>query len=398
MLTKKTINDIAKNDLQGKKVFVRVDFNVPLKDGSITDDTRIKAALPTIKYLIENQTKIILASHLGRPKGKVNEEMRLTPVAERLSELLGKPVQKANDCIGAEVEALVNNLKDGDVLLLENLRFHPEEEANDLNFAKQLASLADIFIQDAFGTVHRAHASTAGIATYLPAYAGLLVEKELTYLDSALLKNPVRPLAAIIGGAKVSSKFDVLRNLLNIADVLIIGGGMTFTFLKAQGYEIGKSLVEDDKIEEAKKFLEETKTAKAKVIFPIDEVIVQEFNNESPSQIVDIKQIPATWEGVDVGPKSIEIIKLALKTANTIFWNGPLGVFEMPNFAKGTNAIAQTLADSSAVTIIGGGDSVAAVEQAGLADKINHISTGGGASLEFLEGKELPGITALLDK
>ncbi|MFA5879255.1 MAG: phosphoglycerate kinase [Candidatus Margulisiibacteriota bacterium] len=398
MLTKKTIKDIPTSELTNKTIFVRVDFNVPLQNGQISDDTRIKAALPTINYLIQNKAKIILASHLGRPKGKAEESMRLTPVAERLSELLAKKVIMADDCIGSSVEALVNNLQAGDVILLENLRFHKEEEANDLEFAKKLADLADIFIEDAFGAVHRAHASTAGITQFLPAYAGFLVEKELTYLDGKVLRNPARPLVAIIGGAKISTKIDVLKNLLDVVDTLIIGGGMTFTFLKAQGFEIGLSLVENEKLEEARTFLSLCKNAKAKVIFPIDEVVVQEFKNESPSKIVDIKEIPADYEGVDIGPKTIEIISAALAEAKTIVWNGPLGVFEMPNFSKGTFAIADALAKSTGITVVGGGDSVSALEKSGLADKISHISTGGGASLEFLEGKKLPGIEALLDK
>lgn len=397
MLSKKSITDIPAKDLAGKKVFVRVDFNVPLQDGEITDDSRIKAALPTIQYLMEKGAKIILASHLGRPKGKGDPASSLTPIAKRLSTLLSIPVQQAPDCIGSDVEKMVSTLQNGQILVLENVRFYKEETDNDPEFSKKLANLADIFVQDAFGSAHRAHASTAGIAAYIPAYAGLLVQKEIAFLDNAI-KSPVRPLVAIIGGAKISSKIGVLKNLLGLVDTLIIGGGMTFTFLKSQGVDVGLSLVETEKLDEARFFLEKAKTSSTKILFPVDEVVVKEFKNDAAFQIVDIRQIPADMEGVDIGPKSISAIQNVVKDAGTIIWNGPLGVFEMPTFAKGTNSIAQALADSKAITVIGGGDSTAAINQAGLADRMTHISTGGGASLEFLEGKELPGISVLLDK
>lgn len=395
MLSKKSVTDIPA--LKGKRVFVRVDFNVPIQDGVISDDTRIKAALPTIQYLIKNGAKIILASHLGRPKGKVDPAASLKPISARLAQLVSTSVQQAPDCIGPDVEKMVQGLKDGDILVLENVRFYKEETDNDPAFSKKLADLADVFVEDAFGSVHRAHASTAGIAAYLPAYAGFLVQKEIAFLDNAV-KSPKRPLLAIIGGAKVSSKIGVLQNLLGLVDTLVIGGGMTFTFLKSQGIEVGKSLLEMDKLEEAKAFLAKAKQSKTKIVFPVDEVIVKEFSNDAPSQIVDIHQIPADMEGVDVGPKTIALIESEVASAGTVIWNGPLGVFEMPNFAIGTNAIAKALAQSNAITIIGGGDSASAIQQAGFADKISHISTGGGASLEFLEGKELPGITVLLDQ
>ncbi|MFC1616862.1 phosphoglycerate kinase [Candidatus Margulisiibacteriota bacterium] len=397
MLAKKSIEDLSKEDLQGKKVFVRVDFNVPSQDGKISDDARIKAALPTINYLKENGAKIILATHLGRPKGLVVEELRLTAVAKRLSDLAGQEVIKADDCIGEEVSNLANNLKNSDILLLENVRFYNEETKNDSDFAKKLASLADIFVLDAFGTAHRAHASTAGISEYLPAYAGFLVKKEIDFLYNAV-KSPKQPFVAIIGGAKVSSKIGVLKNLLGVVDTLIIGGGMTFTFLKSQGFEIGNSLLEEDKIEEAKNFLAKAKESSTQILFPDDVVVVKEFDNNAASKIVSAEAIPSDMEGVDAGPKTIAKINEIVQNAKTIIWNGPLGVFEMPNFAKGTNAVAQAIAKSNAISIIGGGDSASAIKQAGLSDKMSHISTGGGASLEFLEGKELPGIEALLDK
>jgi phosphoglycerate kinase len=395
MLSKKSITDIPQ--LENKKVLVRVDFNVPLIDGKITDDTRIKAALPTINYLIEKGAKIILVSHLGRPKSKDDTSASLKPVSDRLAQLVKTSVKQAPDCIGAATEKMVNELQNSEILVLENVRFYKEETANDDAFSKSLANLAEIFIQDAFGSVHRAHASTVGVTKYLPAYAGFLVQKEIEFLDNAI-KMPKHPLVAIIGGAKISSKIGVLKNLLGVVDTLLIGGGMTFTFLKAQGYDVGKSILEMDKIDEAKAFLAKVSQTKTKVLFPIDEVVIKDFNNDAPSLIVDIKQIPAELEGVDAGPKTIALFENEIKSAGTIIWNGPLGVFEMPNFAKGTNAIAQALAQSNAITIIGGGDSTAAINQAGLADKMSHISTGGGASLEFLEGKDLPGITAIMDK
>jgi len=395
MLSKKSVNDL--NDLQGKKVFVRVDFNVPIHEGIITDDSRIKAALPTIELLINKGAKIILASHLGRPKVKNDPQASLKLVSLRLSELVKTKVTQATDCIGSEVESLISAMKNSEIVVLENVRYYKEETDNNAEFSKKLANLADIYIMDAFGSAHRAHASTAGIAAFLPAYAGLLVQKEIEFLDNAI-KSPKHPLVAIIGGAKISTKIGVLKNLLGVVDTLIIGGGMTFTFLKSQGYEIGKSLLEADKLDEAKAFLEKAKTSKTKILFPIDEVVTREFNNESPAQTVDIKQIPSDMEGMDIGSQTVTLFQKEISSAGTIIWNGPLGVFEMPNFAKGTNAIAKSLAESKAITIIGGGDSAAAILQAGLTDKMTHISTGGGASLEFLEGKELPGISVLLDK
>lgn len=398
MLQKKSVKDLAASDVQDKKVFVRVDFNVPLKeDGTISDDSRIKAAMPTIEYLAANGAKVILASHLGRPKGQVVDTMRLTPVAKRLSEIIKKDVVKVDDCIGAEVEAQISEMKSGDVLLLENLRFYKEETKNDESFAKQLASLADIYVNDAFGAAHRAHASTEGVAKFLPSYAGYLIEKEIEFLDNAVA-NPKRPFIAIIGGAKVSTKIGVLKNLMNKVDTLIIGGGMVYTFLKVQGYEIGKSLVEEECLDIAKELLEIEKTSSTKIFFPVDHIVAKEFNNDSAFQIIKGDSLPADSLGLDIGPETIEKIKGIISTAQTVVWNGPLGVFEMPNFAKGTFAIAEALAESKAVSIIGGGDSVAAIKKSGLSDKISHISTGGGASLEFLEGKELPGIAILQNK
>ncbi len=398
MLNKKSISDLSRADLDGKVVFVRVDFNVPVDaNGVITDDARITAAVPTINYLRENGARVVLASHYGRPKGQVVESMRLNVVADRLRELIGGRVEKVDDCVGNSVRSAVNSLKPGDVLVLENVRFYKEEEQNDPGFARQLSNGMDLFVLDAFGTAHRAHASTAGIAQFLPAYAGFLIEKELNFLDKAI-QTPQRPLVAIIGGAKISSKIDVLKHMLAKVDVMVIGGGMAFTFLKAQGYEIGKSICENDKIEEAKAIMAEAKATGKTIILPVDSVVVEKFDNDAPSQIVSSHEIPVDKEGVDVGPKTVEIIKDVLKTAGTVMWNGPLGVFELPNFAKGTFAIAEALAASNAITIIGGGDSAAAIKQANLSDKMTHISTGGGASLEFLEGKTLPGIAALENK
>jgi phosphoglycerate kinase len=391
-MDKKTIRDIQ---VTGKRVLVRVDFNVPLdKTGSITDDTRIRAALPTIQYLRDKGAKVILCSHLGRPKGKVADEFRLTPIAKRLSELLGAPVTKTNDCIGPEVEKAVAAMKPGDVVLLENLRFYAEEEANDASFAKKLASLADVYVNDAFGTAHRAHASTEGVTHYLPGVAGFLMERELNFLGKALA-NPTRPFVAILGGAKVSDKIGVIENLLPKVDQLIVGGGMANTFLKAQGYEVGASLLEADKVDLAKDLL---KRAGAKLLLPVDVVVADDFRADAKHQTVAVDKVPAGWRILDVGPKSVEAFGAVLKKAKTVVWNGPMGVFEFPAFAAGTVAIAKALASTSATTIIGGGDSAAAVEQAGLADKMTHISTGGGASLEFLEGKVLPGVAALQDK
>jgi len=390
-MNKKTIRDVA---VAGKRVLVRVDFNVPLdKAGQITDDTRIRAAVPTIQFLRDKGAKIILCSHLGRPKAKVVDEFRLTPAAKRLSELLGVPVVKTEDCVGAEVERTVAAMKAGDVVLLENLRFHAEEEANDAEFARKLASLADVYVNDAFGTAHRAHASTEGVTHFLPAVAGFLMEREITFLGKALA-DPARPFVAILGGAKVSDKIGVIENLLPKVDQLIVGGGMANTFLKAQGYEVGASLVEEDKVELAKDLL---KRAGKKLVLPVDVVVADAFSAEANHRTVSVGKVPKDWRILDVGPKSVSAFENMLKKAQIVVWNGPMGVFEFPAFAAGTVAIAKALAGTGATTIIGGGDSAAAVEQAGVADQMTHISTGGGASLEFLEGRVLPGVAALLD-
>ena len=394
-MNKKTVKDI---DLKGKKVFVRCDFNVPMDENqNITDNTRIKAALPTIKYLLEQNCKIILASHLGRPKGEVKPEFSLKPVAKELSKLLGKDVIMANDVIGEDATSKAENLKEGEIMLLENVRFHREETDNDPEFAKKLASMAEIFVNDAFGTAHRAHASTTGIADYIPGVAGFLIEKELKFLGNAI-NNPERPFVAILGGSKVSDKIGVIDSLLDKVDTLMIGGGMAYTFFKAQGYNVGNSLCEVEKTDLA---LEEMKKAKAKgvkLLLPIDTKIGKEFKPDTESKTVAWTEIPDEWEGFDIGEKTIEMFKKELQNAKTVIWNGPLGLFEFDQFAIGTNEIAKTLADLDATTIIGGGDSAAAVTKAGLADKMTHISTGGGASLEFLEGKKLPGIECLQDK
>lgn len=392
-MNKKTVKDV---DFQGKRVLVRVDFNVPLKDGVITDDTRIKAALPTINYLIEQGGKVILMSHLGRPKGQVKEEFRLNPVADRLSELLGKEVIKVNDCIGEEPQKAIAKMQPGDVLLLENVRFYAEETKNDPQFAKQLAELADVYVNDAFGTAHRAHASTAGVAQYLPAVAGFLMEKELEMLGKAL-ENPQRPFVAVIGGAKVSDKIGVIDNLLDKVNTLIIGGGMANTFLKAQGYNVGKSLLEEDKVDLAKELLEKAKNAGIDLLLPVDAVVASSPES-TESQTVSVEQVPADQMILDIGPQTAEKFAAVLKHAATVVWNGPMGVFEVDAFAKGTEFVARALAESNAISIVGGGDSAAAVKKTGVADKISHISTGGGASLEFLEGKELPGVKVLQDK
>jgi len=390
-MKKKTIADIS---WSGKRALVRCDFNVPLDANlNITDDTRIRAAIPTIRYLLDHGAIVILCSHLGRPKG-VTESLRLNPVAKRLSELLGKPVKKLDDCIGPEVEAAVAASKPGDVLLLENLRFYAEEEKNDPEFARKLAKLADVYVNDAFGTAHRAHASTAGVAAYLPAVAGFLMEKEIQFLGEAI-QNPQRPFVAILGGAKISDKIGVIENLLAKADTLLIGGGMANTFLKAKGYQMGDSLVEEGSVQLAAELLQK---GGSKLVLPVDVVIADAFSAEAKSQVVSADSVPAGWRVLDIGPKSVELFAGKIKGAKTVVWNGPMGVFEFPPFAKGTFAIAKALADSGATTIIGGGDSVAAVEQSGLAERITHISTGGGASLEFLEGKELPGIAVLNNK
>ena len=394
-MNKKTIRDI---DLKGKKVFVRCDFNVPMnEEREITDNTRIVAALPTIKYLLEQKCKIILASHLGRPKGEVKPEYSLAPVAKELSRLLNKEVIMAKDVIGPDATEKAKNLKEGEILLLENVRFHREETDNDPEFSKKLAEMAEIFVNDAFGTAHRAHSSTTGIASYLPAVSGFLIEKELKFLGDAL-NNPERPFVAILGGAKVSDKIGVIDSLLEKVDTLIIGGGMAYTFFKAQGYEVGKSLCELDKLELAKELMEKAKTKGVRLMLPVDTKIGKEFKEDTESKTVKYTEIPADWEGFDIGKETIKMFTEELKKAKTVVWNGPLGLFEFSQFAIGTNAIAKVLSEIDATTIIGGGDSAAAVEKAGLADKMTHISTGGGASLEFLEGKKLPGIEALLDK
>jgi len=394
-MNKKTLKDF---NLENKKVLVREDLNVPLDENqNITDDTRIRAALPTIKYLAENGAKVIIVSHLGRPKGKVNPKYSLAPVAKRLSELLGKDVAFAADCIGEAAESAVAKMNPGDVLLLENVRFYEAEEKNDPEFAKQLASLADIFINDAFGTSHRAHASTVGVANYLPAGAGFLMQKEIEVMGKAL-ENPERPFAAILGGAKVSDKIGVIKNLLNKVDMLLIGGGMAFTFLKSQGYEIGKSLLEADKIELAASLIKEAKEKNVKLLLPEDVVVTSELKEGMPYETVPVTEIPADKIGVDIGEATRKKFADAIKDAKTVVWNGPMGVFEMKPYAEGTLAVADAMAKSDAVTIIGGGDSAAAVEQLGYAKVMTHISTGGGASLEFLEGKELPGVAALNDK
>ena len=399
-MAKLSLSSLKKTDLEGKKVLVRVDFNVPLNEsGQITDDTRIKAALPTIEYLINNSAKVILAAHFGRPKGTVNEKMRLTPVAKRLSSLINRRVTLANSCIGEEATSLSQNLKNGDVLLLENVRFYAEEEKNDIDFAKNLASHADMYVNDAFGAAHRAHASTQGVTQFLsPSVAGFLLEKELKYLQGAI-DNPQRPLAAIVGGSKVSSKIGVLDSLLDKCDKIIIGGGMIFTFYKARGLNVGKSLVEEDKLQLAKDLEEKAKSKGVELLLPSDVVLADQFSPNAESKISNIDSINGEWMGLDIGPDSIKCFQNALSNCKTVIWNGPMGVFEFEKFASGTNAIAKTLAElsssSDVCTIIGGGDSVAAVEKAGLAEKMSHISTGGGASLELLEGKILPGVSAL---
>ena len=394
MYNKKTIEDI---EVKGKRVLARCDFNVPLADGVITDDKRIVEALPTIKYLASNGAKVILCSHFGRPKGQFNDKYSLAPVAARLSELLGKEVVLAKDVIGEDAKAKAAALNDGDVMLIENGRFHKEEEANDPAFAKELASLADIFVNDAFGTAHRAHASTAGVADYLPAVCGYLIQKEISIMGGAL-SNPKRPFVAILGGAKVSDKIGVITNLLNKVDTLIIGGGMAYTFFRAQGYSIGDSLCEEDKIELAAGILESAKEKGVNLLLPRDNRCGDKYDPNCNSLLVDSDTIPNGYMGLDIGPKTEELFADALKGAGTVVWNGPMGVSEWENFAAGTRAVASAVAESGSISIIGGGDSAAAVEQLGYAEKMTHISTGGGASLEFLEGKTLPGIACLLDK
>lgn len=398
-MNKLTINDI---DLKNKKVLVRVDFNVPLDENlNITDDIRITSSLPTIKKIVSEGGMAILMSHLGRPKGKPNPRYSLKPVAVRLSQLLGKEVKLAPDCIGDQVKSLVNEMKPGDVSLLENLRFHEEEEKNSPEFAKQLAELGDVYVNDAFGSAHRAHASTEGLTKFISvSVAGYLMQKELDYLGGAI-ENPKRPYLAILGGAKISGKIDVIMNLFSKVDSMIIGGGMAYTFYKAEGKEIGTSLLEAEKIDIAKQVLEKAKTSKMKLLFPVDVVVAKEFNNDSPFEVVSVNNMPSDKMGLDIGPETIKLFREEILKSKTIVWNGPMGVFEMDNFAKGTDAVAEALVEATekgAITIIGGGDSAAAIAKAGLADKVSHVSTGGGASLEFLEGKILPGVAALTDK
>ncbi len=393
---KKSVLDAA---VSGKKVLLRCDFNVPQnkETGEITSDKRIKAALPTIKYLLDNGAAVIACSHLGKPKGEWKPKLSLAPVAEHLSKLLDRPVIFANDIIGEDAKAKAAALKPGEIMLLQNLRYDIREEKNDPEFAKELASLADIYISDAFGTVHRAHASTAGVAAYLPAYAGLLVLKELSVMGKAL-EEPARPFVAVLGGAKVSDKIGVINNLLSKADTIIIGGGMAYTFIKAMGYEIGKSLLEEDKLDYARSMIEKAKEKNVKLLLPVDTAVGSEFAPDCERKVVKVSEIPADWMGMDIGPETIKLFSDAVKSAATVVWNGPMGGFEFDAFAQGTEARANALAESGAVTIVGGGDSAAAVEKLGYADKMTHISTGGGASLEFLEGLELPGVACLMNK
>ncbi len=390
-MNKKTVKDI---DLKGKRVLMRVDFNVPMADGKVTDDKRIKAALPTIKYVLEQGASLLLMSHLGRPKGGPDPEFSLKAASEALASLLGKPVQMAPDCVGAEVEAMAKALKPGDVLMLENTRFHKGEEKNDLDLAKQMAALGEVYVNDAFGSAHRAHSSTEGIARFLPAVSGFLMEQELEYLGRAVA-NPEHPYIAILGGAKISDKILVVETLASKCDKLIIGGGMANTFLTAKGLNMQDSLVETESIETAKTLLAKLGD---KLILPVDAIIADKFDAEANTQTVDVDKIPAGWRMLDVGPKTLELYKTSLSGVKLVVWNGPVGVFEMPKFAEGTFALARMLAESGAITVIGGGDSASAVKKAGVAKQMTHVSTGGGASLEFLEGKELPGVAALLDK
>ena len=395
-LNKKTIEDI---DVKGKKVLARCDFNVPLKDGEITNDKRIVAALPTIKYLMEHGAKVILCSHLGRPKGEYKPEFSLAPVAKRLSEYLGVEVKLAEDAevVGPNAKAMAAELKDGEVMLLENVRYRAEETKNEENFSKELASLADIFVNDAFGTAHRAHCSTTGVAAYLPAVCGYLIQKEIKFMGGALA-NPKRPLVAILGGAKVSDKIGVIENLIDKCDTIIIGGGMAYTFMKYLGHNIGTSLLEADWVEKAGEMMKKAEDKGVKFLIPVDNKVGKEYDENTEAKIVSSDDIPDGWMGLDIGPKTQEVFADAIKGAGTVIWNGPMGVSEWENFASGTISIAKAVADSGAISIIGGGDSVAAVTKLGFADKMSHISTGGGASLEFLEGKDLPGICALQDK
>jgi phosphoglycerate kinase len=396
-MDKLTVRDV---DAAGKRVFVRVDFNVPLEDGKVTDDSRIRAALPTIRLLMGQGARVILASHLGRPDGRVQDGLRLRPVAARLSQLLGRPVPCTGDALGIGTEDALRRMRPGEVLLLENLRFHPEEEKNDPTFAQQLADYADIYVNDAFGTAHRAHASTVGIANLLPAYAGLLMEQEIAALSN-LLESPARPFAAIVGGAKVSGKLKVLDNLVKKVDVLVLGGGMANTFLLAQGKTVGKSLAEHDMVDQAKRVLEEAQERGVRVILPVDVIVAKEVTRGTEYKTLLAEKIPASWHIVDVGKATLALMEEALADVMTVVWNGPLGVFEIPSFAHGTKEIARFLADrcdAGATVVVGGGDSVAAIQQQGLAERFTHISTGGGASLEFLEGRELPGVAVLQDR
>ena len=394
VLNKKSVEDI---DVKGKRVLVRCDFNVKMENGVITSDKRIVASLPTIKYLIEHGAKVILCSHLGRPKGEFNPEFSLAPVAARLSELLGQEVKMAKDVVGDSAKELAASLKDGEVMLLENVRFHAEETKNDPEFSKALASLAEIYVNDAFGSAHRAHSSTTGVADYLPAVCGFLIQKELTYIGGAL-ENPKRPLVAILGGAKVSDKIGVITNLLNKVDTLIVGGGMAYTFFAALGHTVGTSICENDKIDLAKQMMESAKEKGVNFLIPIDNVVGKEYKEDTEYKTVNSDDIPDGWMGLDIGPKTTEMFADAVKDAGTVIWNGPMGVSEWEHFANGTIGVATAIADSNAISIIGGGDSAAAIQKLGFADKMSHISTGGGASLEFLEGKDLPGVVALNDK
>ncbi|NYF26041.1 phosphoglycerate kinase [Sporosarcina sp. JAI121] len=393
MVSKKTMKDMQ---LEGKRVFCRVDFNVPMEDGKVTDDTRIRAAIPTIDYMVGQGAKVILASHLGRPKGEVNEEMRLTVAGEKLAELIGKPVTKLDSSIGEDVEKTISTMKNGNIVLLENVRFHAGEEKNDAELAKSFAALADVFVNDAFGAAHRAHASTAGIAEYIPAVSGLLLEKELDILGKAL-SEPERPFTAIIGGAKVKDKIGVIDHLLDKVDNLLIGGGLSYTFTKAQGHATGNSLLEEDKIDLAKSFIQKAKEKGVNLYLPIDVIIADEFSKDANTKTVNIDSIPEGWMGLDIGPKTASLYADVINDSKLIIWNGPMGVFEMEPYAGGTQQVAKAMAETKAYTVIGGGDSAAAVEKFGVADKMDHISTGGGASLEFMEGKDLPGVTALND-
>ncbi|MCZ2259975.1 phosphoglycerate kinase [Sporosarcina sp. G11-34] len=393
MKSKKTMKDMQ---LEGKRVFCRVDFNVPMEEGAVTDDTRIRAAIPTINYLVDHGAKVILASHLGRPNGEVNEELRLTEAGKKLAELIGKPVNKLDESIGEEVVSAISAMKNGDITLLENVRFHAGEEKNAPELAKEFSELADVFVNDAFGAAHRAHASTAGIAEYIPAVSGLLIEKELDVLGKALSK-PDRPFTAIIGGAKVKDKIGVIDHLLDIVDNLIIGGGLAYTFMKAQGHEIGKSLLEEDKMDLALSFIKKAEENGVKLYLPIDVIVADDFSATANTKVVELNAMPKDWEGLDIGPKTADLYADVIENSELIIWNGPMGVFELEPFEGGTKRVAEAMANTKGYTVIGGGDSAAAVEKFNVASEMDHISTGGGASLEFMEGKELPGVTALDD-